>query len=215
MISGVSRPLEVCHGEGDAELLDPLPFLANLTGLVAPARQIALEQGQKPRDTGLGGKPVRDVLAGKGFLVHLGVHVTGIHPVDLEFGLLRCQHVGKLLERSLARAVPAPAGVGFHPGIRGDIHDAGSRLQHRQGELDQPQGSQDVDPIDLLEHLEGILGEVRLGARPQDRGIVDEHVEATQFLRGFNQGLEVPVIRHVPGDRHHLSLSGEFGSSMF
>ena len=101
----------------------------------------------QPGDAGLGKRPVADVLAGEGLLMHGGAHVTRIHPVDAQAGLLGGEHVAQLLERRLRCAVSAPSLVALHRGIRCDRnHRAAVAAQVGEGELGESQRSHQVDP---------------------------------------------------------------------
>ena len=91
---------------------------------VAAARQVAFDQREQPRDALLRRRPVGDVFAREGVLVHLRAHVAGIDRVHAQLGVLGRQHRAQLLERRLARAVPAPALVGLDGGVGGDVEDA-------------------------------------------------------------------------------------------
>ncbi len=51
-------------------------------GFVAPAGQIAVEQGQQAGHTDLGQGAVADIFAREGVLVHLGAHIAWIDPID-------------------------------------------------------------------------------------------------------------------------------------
>ena len=49
--------------------------------------------------------------------------------------------------------------------------------QERQGELGQRERREHVDRVDLLEHVERVVGERRLGARAEQARVVDQQVE--------------------------------------
>src|SRR2546421_5288618 len=72
---------------------------------------------------------IADVLAWEGFLMHLRAHVAGIYPVDAPRGVFGSEYVRKLFQRGLARAIAAPAFVGFNACITGDVDHAGTSFQ--------------------------------------------------------------------------------------
>ena len=59
-----------------------------LAGPVAPAGQVALDQGEQAGHARLGRRPVGDVLAGERVLVHLRAHVAGVDRVDAQLRVL-------------------------------------------------------------------------------------------------------------------------------
>ena len=71
-------------------------------------------------------------------------------------------------------------------------------IDPRPRELDQRQRREHVDAVDLLEHVERVVGERRLRARPEQRRVVDEQVELAS--RGLDERAAVARIGHVAGD---------------
>ena len=76
--------------------------LGQLGGAVAAAGAIALDQRQQPRHALLGRRPIGDVLAREGLLVHLRPHVAGVDGVDRE-----ARDARRRGSRSAARAPPS------------------------------------------------------------------------------------------------------------
>ena len=71
-------------------------------------------------------------------------------------------------------------------------------IDPRPRELDQRERREHVDAVDLLEHVERVVGERRLRARPEQRGVVDEQVELAS--RGLDERVAVARIGDVAGD---------------
>ena len=95
----------------------------------------------------VGQRPVADVLAREGLLVHPGAQVARVHPPHPHVRLLRGQHPAGLLERGLRRAVPAPARVRLDRRVGGDVDDrAAAGTQRRQRELDQRRAARRRSP---------------------------------------------------------------------
>ena len=136
----------------------------------AAARRSLGQEAQQGGDHRLWLGPVGDVLAGEGVLVHAGAHVAGVEPPHAEGGLLGGEDGAELFERRLRRPVPAPALVGLHGGVGGDVHDRPSRgPQEREGELHQAEGRQGVDAVHLLDGVERDLGPAAAAATGRGR----------------------------------------------
>ena len=96
-------------------------------------RRPGIEQPEQRRDHGRGLRPVADVLAGEGGLVHVGAHVAGVHGIDAKVGLLGGEDGAELVEGGLGRPVAAPARVGLDGRVGADVqHDPAGRAQPRR-----------------------------------------------------------------------------------
>ena len=95
--------------------------------------------------------PVRDVFIRERLLVHPGVHVAGVEPVDGDVRLLDRQDVGELFEAGFRRSIPSPPLITLDCGIGGDVHHCPfGRTEVGKGELDQPKRRQEIGGDDLL-----------------------------------------------------------------
>ena len=153
---------------------------------------------------------MRQVGAGLGEPVQLGVHVAGVEGVHAQLGVLDGEHRRGVVEGRLGRAVRPPAGVGLDGGVGRHVDDAAAAgAQCRQDELDQRDRREGVH----LEHLEQVgervLGERGQRARPEDAGVVDEQVEAAGD--GGGERRAVVVVDDVTGDRGDGGGVGEAG----
>src|SRR5438105_15414494 len=88
-----------------------------------------VNQDEQARDAYLRQRPVANVLAWEGFLMHLCAHIAWINPVDTPLGVLCREDMRELLKRGLARPVAAPTCVCFNACIAGDVDNACARLQ--------------------------------------------------------------------------------------
>src|ERR1035437_5926440 len=114
-------------------------------GAVPAAWQPLRDEPDERGDHRLGPRPVRDVLAGEGPLVHVGAQVARVGPPDADRELLGRQHVRRLLQCGLGGAEATPARVRLHGRVRGDVeHGAAVRAQQRQQLLGQRDGRDDV-----------------------------------------------------------------------
>ena len=151
-------------------------------------------------DGGLG--PVRDVLAGEGQLVHVGAQVAGIGPPDPQRRLLGGQHVRGLLQGGLGRAVAAPARVGLHRRVRGDVqHRAAAGAQQRQHQLGQRDRRDHVHLERGAQLVRRVVGQRGQRAGAQRAGVVDEQVEPARGARRGEQGGPVRRVGDVAGNR--------------
>ena len=177
---------------------------------VAPAGQVAGEQGEERGHALLGRRAVGDVLAGERRLVHRGVHVARVEGVDGEVRALGAEHVGELLERGLRRAVAAPALVGLDRGVGGDVDDPRAVGHGRERELDQAQRGERVDLQHVLEDVERIGVERRLRAGAEDARVVDERVDAV--AGGGDEGAAVALVGDVADQRRHVGVRGQLAA---
>ena len=162
------------------------------------------------RDDGLRRRPVADVLAREGGLVHVGRHVAGVDRVDPQLRVLDGEDGGELVEGGLARAVAAPARVGLDGGVRADVHDpAAGAAEGREDGLDERERRDGVDGEDAQELVGRQVGELRQRARAEVAGVVDEQVEPRADRLG--QGRAVPRVGDVPGDGGDEVGAGECG----
>ena len=185
-------------GQGEGERAAHACDSMQRPGGVATTRQLALDQRQQPGHALRGRRAVGDVLAGEGLLVHARVHVARVDGVDAPCRVLGGEDRGQLLERGLRGAVAAPALVGLDRSVGGDVDDPGVLGQARERELDQRQRGDHVDAVDGLEHVERVVGERRLRARAEQRGVVDEQVDA--LARGLDERAPVARIADVAGE---------------
>ena len=112
-----------------------------------------------------------------------------------------------MLERSLARTVTAPSGIGFHTRIARDVEDAGVLLEHRAKRLDQRQRRKHIGRVDLLERIERVVQKIWLRAGPQVAGVVNHHIQAAQLAGGCRQFLAVAFARDAPWDGDEVQHS--------
>ena len=149
--------------------------------------------------------PVRDVLAGKGVLVHLGPHVAGIDRPHPQTRLLHGQHGTEVVERGLGRAVAAPPLVWLYRGIRRHVEDPGVGRGREGGQclLEQGQRGDDVRLQDLAERRERVGAETGAGERPQGAGVVHHQVDSAQRVGCGDQFAPVPRVGDVPDHVDH------------
>ncbi len=184
------------------------PAASTSRGAVAPARAVAPDQLEEGGHDGGGLGPVRDVLAGERGLVHGGPHVARVDGPDGQRGELDRQHGAEMLQRGLARAVPAPALVGLDGGVRRDVQYAGVGRVEQQGErlLDEAQWCHDVDFEGDAQIAERVVGQGRQRRGTERPCVVDHEVEATEVEGGGDQVLAVLDVGDVArqGDHPHV-----------
>src|SRR5215213_5122134 len=181
-------------------------------GLVAAARQIACNECKETRYALFGERTVADVLVGEGFLVHAGAHVAWVYAVDAQVRVLGREDVGELLERGLTRAVAAPAFVRLDRGVASHVDDARILLQFVPEYLDEREGRERIRPVNLLEHVERVVEQGRLGARAEDARVVDERVKAANLAHRVRQRRPVLRVGDVSGYRDHASTFRQLGA---
>ena len=164
-----------------------------------------MQQSYEGGHNGFGFRPVRDVFARECFLVHLRPHVARIEREDANIRLLRGKDVPELFEGRLRRAVPAPTFVRFDGGVGGDVEDRPVRCDSQQWQrgLGEREGSDDVGLVDLSKHVERVVGEARLGRRPEHARVVHQQIEPAEGRRGVDQRTPVPAIGDVAGNGLH------------
>ena len=100
--------------------------------------------------------------------MHLRAEVAGIDSVDPEVRMLRAEHRGQLLERSLRRSIAAPTLVRLDGCVRGDVDDARARMQSRQCCLHQCERREDIHLVDLPNDIERVVRKLGLRASGRD-----------------------------------------------
>ncbi len=132
--------------------------------------------------------PVGDVLAREGLLVHVGAQVARVGPPDPDRELLGGQHVRGLLQGGLGRAVAAPARVGLHRRVRGDVqHRAAAGPQQRQQQLGQRDRRDHVHLERGPQLVHRVVGQRGQRAGAQRARVVDQQVEPARGLRRAQQ----------------------------
>ena len=107
------------------------------------------------------------------------------------------------VERGLAGAVAAPAGIAADGRVARDVDDqAATLLEQRQRLLGKRQRRHDVDREKALERGDRKFGERRQRARAEVGGVVDEEIEAAEIPgRGDQPAAEIGI-GDVAGERH-------------
>ena len=77
--------------------------------------------------------------------------------------------------------------------------------------LDETEGRNDVDQIDVLQDRERVRVERRLGRRPEDTRVVHKEVEATQRRRRGDELGPVSLVGDVAGYRPDRHAGGDDG----
>jgi hypothetical protein len=139
--------------------------------------------------------------------VHARAHVAGIDGVDAQRRVLRREDRRELLQRGLRGAVAAPAGVGLDGGVGGEVEDPPALRQARKGELRERERRDHVDAVDVLEHLDGVVGERWLRARPEHARVVDEQVELR--ARGLDERGAVIGVDDAAADGDDVAELGQ------
>ncbi len=116
----------------DCERAHPAETSMRSRARYEPAREVALDEREKSWNALLRWRPVRDVLAREGVLLHLRPHVARIDGVDAELRMLGGENGGHLCERCLRGAVPAPALVRFDRGVGAHVDDPRAIAQVRE-----------------------------------------------------------------------------------
>src|SRR5438105_373048 len=133
-----------------------------------------VNQDEQARDAYLRQRPVADVLAGEGFLMHLRAHIAGINPVDTPLGVLCREDMRELLKRGLARAVAAPTFVCLNACIAGDVDNAGSWLDMVVKCLEERERGDHVGAVHLLKHIQRVLQQGRLRTWAEYTRVIDQ-----------------------------------------
>ena len=125
---------------GQLEAFEERAHDATSTGTTRwrPLRSSPSMSASEARHRRLGQRPVRDVLAGEGVLVHLGPHVARINGQHPELRVFDGEDPPDVIERRLRRAVSTPTLVGLDGRVRRDVDDHATAGDHaRQRRLDQ------------------------------------------------------------------------------
>ncbi len=94
---------------------------------IAPAWMRPTDQSEQAGNADLGERPVADIFAGEGLLVHLRAHITRVNPVDTPRLVLRRQDMRELLERRLTRSIATPTFIPLDSRVAGNVEDCGAR----------------------------------------------------------------------------------------
>ena len=176
---------------------------------VAAAGRPVVDQPHQAGDLLLGRRPVADVLAGEGVLVHPGPHVARVDPVHAHPVLLGRQHPAELLQRRLGGAVAAPALVALDRRVGGHVDDrAPLGPQVGEGGLDDPQRGHHVGGQHALEVAGPQPGDMGEGARPQRAGVVDHQLEPAEAGGGGDQRGGVDGVGDVAGQGDDAAGAG-------
>ncbi len=128
--------------------------------LYRPLVEISVDQGNDVGDDRVRQRPVGDVLAGKGELMHLGPEISGIDGPGSQPGVLGGDRRGGVVECGLGEPVPAPSFVMLDRGIGGDVQEPRVRRlpKHRCAVTEKGHRGEKVYLEDLSERLERITG---------------------------------------------------------